>query len=90
MELLVEEEQHEFNDDLRSEGISQDAIPEDRQRMTKIQKMVDKLRAGYHTKSIVADLVEDRKIPRFCEESSRTIQELGKGEISKPFNVKRA
>ena len=57
--------------------------------MTKIQELVDKFRAGYHTGSIIAEFRKRRKSNRFSEESSRTIQELGNielyelGEISK-------
>ena len=44
-ELLVSEEEHECKDDLIIERIPQDAIPEDQERMTKIQKMVDTFRS---------------------------------------------
>ena len=49
--------------------------------MTKIQQLVDKLRAGYHTKSIIADFGKTGKSTRFSEESSRTIQELRNIEL---------
>ena len=55
LSYFFEEEEHEFKVDFRIEGIPQDAILEDRERMTQIKKMVDKLRDGYHTKSIIAD-----------------------------------
>ena len=55
-ESLVEKEEPEFKVDLRIKGIAQDVIPEDDQRMGQLQKVVDKLRNGYHTKSIVEDL----------------------------------
>ena len=32
-------------------------------KMTKIQKLVDKLRAGYHTKSIISDLGRQENPP---------------------------
>ena len=44
------------------------AVLEDRERMTKIQKLVDKQRAGYQTKSIIADLAKTGKSARFSEE----------------------
>ena len=50
-------------------------------KMTQIQKLVDKLRAGYHTISIIADLGKTGTSTRFSEESSHTIQELGNMEF---------
>ena len=47
---------------VRSEGIPQDTVLEDEERMTKIQELVDKLRAGYHTESIIAELRKRGKI----------------------------
>ena len=44
--------------DLRNQGESQDGIYNDEERMTKIQTLVDKLLAGYQTKSIINDLVK--------------------------------
>ena len=89
IELPVAEEEHEYEVDFRIEGIPQDAVVEDQERMTKIQEKVDKLRTGYHTKSIIEDVGKTGKSTRFSEESSRTIPELGNVE-PKPFNVKRA
>ena len=34
---------------VRIDGIPQGIVLEDQERMTKIQELVDKLRAGYHT-----------------------------------------
>ena len=81
IELPDAEEEHEYKVDLRLERIPQVAILEDRERMTKIQKSVDKLRAGYHIQSIVADFEKTGKSTTFSEESSRTIQEMRNVEL---------
>ena len=60
-ESLVEKEELEFKVDLRIEGIAQDVILKDGERMDKIQNVVDKSTTGYHTKSIIEDLGGDRK-----------------------------
>ena len=92
----VAEEENPFKVDLRIQGVPQDAVIEDRERMSQIQELVDKLRAGYHTKPIIADLEKEGKSTRFSEESSRTIRELRNialydlGEIPRPFNAQRA
>ena len=44
--------------DLRNQGESQDGTYNDEERMTKIQTLVEKLLAGYQTKSIINDLVK--------------------------------
>ena len=81
IELPDAEEEHEFKVDLRIERIPQVAKLEERERMTKIQKSVAKLRAGYHTPSIIADLGKTGKSTTFSEESSRTIQEMENIEL---------
>ena len=55
-EPLVEKEEPEFKFDFRNEGIAQDVILEHEERMGQIRKVVDKLRTGYHTKSLIEDL----------------------------------
>ena len=60
--LPVEEEKREFKVDLRIEGIPPDAILEDQEKMTKIQKLVNKLRAGYHYQIDQCRFAEDGKI----------------------------
>ena len=61
----------------------------DQERKTKIQKLVDKLQAGYQTKSIINDLEKRETCNTFSEASRCTIKELGNidlyelGEISK-------
>ena len=54
---------------------------EHEKRMGQIQKVVDKLRTGYHTKSIVEDLEKAEKSIKFSEESSRTIHKLSNVEL---------
>ena len=78
---FVEKEEPEFKVDLRIEGIAQDVIPEYEERVSQIQKVIDKLRTGYHTKSIIEDLVKAEKSIKFSVESSRTIHELGNIEL---------
>ena len=70
-ESLDEEKEPEFKVDLRNEGIAQDVILEDEERKNKIQNMDDKLRTGYHAKSIIEDLEKAEKSIKFSEESSR-------------------
>ena len=45
-----------FKVDLRIHGVPQDAVLDDRERMSKIQEMVDMLRTGHQTESSMADL----------------------------------
>ena len=49
----VEKEEPEFKVDLRIEGSAQDVILKDEERTDQLEKVVDKLRTGYHTKSRV-------------------------------------
>ena len=51
--------------------------------------MVDKLRNGYHTKSIVEDLEKPGKSIKVSEESSRTIHELGNVEMHELGQISR-
>ena len=44
-----------FQVDVRIQGVSLEAIHRDTDRMTRIQKSVDELQAGYHTNSIIDD-----------------------------------
>ena len=76
-ESLVEKEEPEFNVDLGIEGIAQDVIPEDEERMGQIQKVVEITNWISRSKSIIEDLETGRKSIKFSEESSRTIHELG-------------
>ena len=55
-EPLVEKEEPAFKADLRIEGIAQDVIVKDEERMGQLQNVVDKLRSGNHTTSIIEDL----------------------------------
>ena len=55
-------------------------ILEDDERTGQIQKVVDKLRTGHHTKSSIEDVGAEKSI-KFSEESSRTISELGNIEL---------
>ena len=57
---------------LRNKGFPQGAVLEDQGRMTPILNLVDKLRAAYHSKSIIADLEDTPGSAK-----NRTIQELG-------------
>ena len=70
---LLRKEEPEREVDLRIEGIAQDVIPKEEEIMGSIQKVVDKLRTGYNTKSIVADLEKTGESIKFSEESSRTV-----------------
>ena len=74
---IVDKEEPEFKVDLRIEGIAQVVILEDEERMGQVRKVVDTLRTGYHTTSIIEDLGKTGKSIKFSEESSRTIHELG-------------
>ena len=79
---LVESEEPEFKVDLRIEGIAQDVILKYEERMVKIHEMVDKLRTGYNTKSIIVDLEKTGNSIKFSEESRcRTTHELGNVEL---------
>ena len=51
--------------------------------------MLDKLRIGYHTKSIIEDLDKAEKSTKSSEESSRTIHELGNIELHELGQISR-
>ena len=57
--------------------------------MNKIQKVCDKLRTGYHTKSNVEDEGKAEKSIKFSEESNRTIHELGNIELHESGQISR-
>ena len=71
------EKESEFKVDIRIEGIAQDVILQDEERMGKIQEEVEKWRKGSYPKSIREDLRKPENSMIFCEESSRIIHELG-------------
>ena len=56
-QLETPAEQRSFPVDLRIQGVSQEAIYRDTDRMTRIQSLVDKLQAGHHTKSRFMDRI---------------------------------
>ena len=60
--------------DLTMQGIPQDGVLEDQGRMTNNEELLDKLRTGYQTASIVTDLDKKRKFKEFSEESRDTIR----------------
>ena len=59
---LVEKEEPEFKVDLRLEGIAQEVILKDEERMGQIREVVEKRRNGSRTKSILEDLGKPRKL----------------------------
>ena len=71
----VAEEENSFQVDRRIQGVPQDAVLEDQERMSKNQEVVDKLRTGYQTESIMKDLGKKGKSNMFSEASRHTIQE---------------
>ena len=77
--LVAEEEENPFKVDLRSQGIPQDAEIEDRETMSNIQELVDMLRTGYQTESVINDLGKTGKFNTFSEatSTSRELYELG-------------
>ena len=78
LELAVEKKPH-FEIDLRVEGVSQDAILQDEEKMKEINKKLEKLKIGSGMKSIRNDLSTGNMI--FSEESSRAICEMGNMEL---------
>ena len=60
---LVQEEQPESKVDLRIEGLAQDVILEDEERMGHIQDVVENFRNGFHTESVLEDLGKPEKTP---------------------------
>ena len=76
-ESPVEKEEPEFKVDLRTEGIAQDVILEDEERMGQIQEVVEKRRNGSRTQYILEDLGKQENSMKFSEDSSRTIHEIG-------------
>ena len=86
---MLQRERTRFKSISGFQGVSQDAVFRDTDRMTRIQPSVDKLQAGYRTKSIIDDLEKKGTSNVFGEASRRTNKELGfvelyaLGEISK-------
>ena len=72
-------EKPQFETDLRVEGVSQDAISQDEEKMIEIKKKLEKLRIGSCTKSIRDDLSKGNII--FSAESRRAIYEMGNMEL---------
>ena len=56
------EEQPEFKADLRIEGLAQDVILGDEERMGRIQELVGKIRNGSRTESVLEDLGKPEKL----------------------------
>ena len=75
----VVDEKPQFEIDLRVQGVSQDAILQDEEKMKDINKKLERLRIGSCTKSIRKDLSNGNMI--FSEESSRAIYEMGNMEL---------
>ena len=88
-ESPVEKEEPEFKVDLRTEGIAQDVILEDEERMGQIQEVVEKRRNGSRTKSILEDLGKPENSMKFSEDSSRTIHVLGNIELHEFGQISR-
>ena len=88
-ESHVEKKEPEFKVDLRIEGIAQDVILEDEERMGKVQVIVHNFRNGSRTESIIEDLGRPEKSIKFCEESSGTIHELGNIEAYELGQISR-
>ena len=80
-ESLLEKEEPEFKVDLRIEGVAQDGILKDQERMGKIQEAVERLRRGSRTKSILEDLGKPESSMKLSEESSRIFHEMGNIEL---------
>ena len=66
--------------DLRTDGITQEAILNDKEHMKEIHDKVERLNVGSRTKCIYDDLKKDNMI--FSEETSRVIHEMGNMEFS--------
>ena len=75
-----EKEEPEFEVDLRIEGIAQDAILKDEERMGRIKEAVGKLKVGYQPK---------RESNRFDEEESQKIYEQGNIELHELGQISR-
>ena len=69
----------QFEIDLRVEGVSQDVILQNEEKMKEINNKLEKLRNGSCTKSICNDLSKGNTI--FSEESRRAMYEMGNLEL---------
>ena len=87
-ESLIEKEP-DLKIDLRIEGIAQDVIFEDEERMGKPKEAVEKLRNDSRTKSILEDLGKPENSMQFSEESSRATHELGNIELHELGQISR-
>ena len=61
--------------------IPQDGVLEDQGRMTNIEELLDNLRTGYQTASIVTDWDKKRKLKKFGEKSTDSNRKLGNTEL---------
>ena len=75
----VVDEKPQFENDLRVQGVSQDTILQDEEKMKDINKKLERLRTGSCTHFIRKDLSNGNMI--FSEESSRAIYEMGNMEL---------
>ena len=75
----VVDKKPQFEIDLRVEGVSQDTILQDEEKMKEINKKLERLRIGSCAKSIRNDLSNGNRI--FSEESSHPICEMGNMEL---------
>ena len=60
----VAEDENPLKVDLIIQGIPQNALLEDQGRMTQIEELLDKLRTGYQTASIVTDFGQETHIQK--------------------------
>ena len=89
----VAKEEDYFQFDLRIQGVSQDAVYKDQERMTKVQNLVEKLQAGYQNKSIINDLWNPIRSAKHQGAQSKNWEKLGFTSwerFPKQFNAQRA
>ena len=66
-----------FKTDLHLQGVPQNAVLEDKGRVTKIQDLVHTLKPQSRTESVIADLNKTGEFITCSEEAKKTIPSLG-------------
>ena len=77
-----------LKDDLRIQGIPQEAVLEDQGRKTKIQELVDKLRSEKQTKSVIVDLRKENSTGS-VRNPKRQFKELGNIDLNELGDVSK-
>ena len=80
-------EEDSFQVDLRVHGVSHDVTNEDKERMTKIQTLVDNLQDGCRTNYVINDLGREGKACPVCSAKHQGAQSIKRATLRKTKKV---